>query len=197
MMATVGDKHIKFWTPKSKNAQKGLFGKTELMTSFACCAYDSQGRLFAGSAKGHIYLWVGHELKQVLNNVHKDGFISAMRFEGGKIYSGGKDGNVVITDMNSLAQEKTISFGVMIRAIDVEGTAALIGCRNGTIYQVKNINTGDKTAIMESHSDGEVWGITAVDNDHIITTGDDNQIKKWNTASRKCEKTAVISNESR
>lgn len=60
-----------------------------------------------------------------------------MRFADGKIYSGGKDGNVAITNVSSLTVEKTISFNsVLIRAIDVVGSKALVGCRDGTIYEV-------------------------------------------------------------
>ena len=35
---------------------------------------------------------------------------------------------------------------------------------------------------MESHSDGETWGL-AVSGDHIVTSGDDNKIKTWNSFS--------------
>lgn len=50
---------------------------------------------------------------------------------------------------------------------------------------------------MESHSDGEVWGLAPADDNHIITSCDDNKIKLWNIATRKCEVTATISKESR
>jgi hypothetical protein len=45
-----------------------------------------------------------------------------MRFSEGKIYSGGKDGNLNIINPESLSVERTISFsGILIRAIDVKG----------------------------------------------------------------------------
>jgi WD40 repeat protein len=50
---------------------------------------------------------------------------------------------------------------------------------------------------MESHSEGEVWGLAPADDDHVVTSGDDNKIKTWNVSSRKCEVTGKISNESR
>jgi WD40 repeat protein len=49
---------------------------------------------------------------------------------------------------------------------------------------------------MESHSDGETWGL-AVSGDSIVTSGDDNKIKVWNASTRRCEFTGTISNESR
>jgi outer membrane protein assembly factor BamB len=68
---------------------------------------------------------------------HKGGFICALRHYNGKIYSGGKDGNFVVMDSTSYTVEKTISFnGVLIRAIDVMNSKALVGLRDGTIYEL-------------------------------------------------------------
>ena len=51
--------------------------------------------------------------------------------------------------------------------------------------------------IMESHSEGEVWGLASADDDHIVTSADDNKIKLWNISQRKCLATGQISSESR
>ena len=89
-----------------------------------------------------IYVWNGRELKSTIQ-AHKGGFICALRFAGGKLYSGGKDGNMVITNTTSLQIEKTISFnGTLIRAIDILGGKGLVGLRDGTIYEV-DINMGN------------------------------------------------------
>ena len=82
--------------------------------------------------------------------------------------------------------------GILIRAIDVIGTNALVGCRNGNIYQV-DLNTQSKQVIMESHSDGEVWGLAVVDQDTVVTTGDDNQIKAWSVSKRQCVSRGIVS----
>lgn len=113
---------------------------------------------------------------------------------GGKIYSGGKDGNVVVTNSTSLEVERSFNFGCLIRAIDIEGSKALVGLRDGTIFHL-DIESQAKKAIMESHSEGEVWGLAPIDDTHVITTGDDNKVKVWDIAARKCEKTGIVSNE--
>lgn len=167
------------------------------MTSFACAAYDSSGLCYTGGCNSQIYVWEGRELKKTIP-AHKGGFICALRHCQGKLYSGGKDGFVSITDCNSHQVERQISFdGILIRAIDVMGTKAIIGLRNGTIYELDINNPSSKKAIMESHSDGEVWGLAPVDESHVITTGDDNQILCWNTKTRKCESKGKISTETR
>jgi len=50
--------------------------------------------------------------------------------------------------------------------------------------------------LMESHNDGEVWGLD-IDNANVFTSGDDNQVKKWDPMARKCIETAIVSDEVR
>lgn len=143
-----------------------------------------------------IYVWNGRDLQTTIK-AHDAGFICALRFVDGKLYSGGKDGQVVITNTSTLSIEKKISFNnVLIRAIDVMAGKALVGLRDGTIFNV-DLASGSKNAIMESHSDGEVWGLAPADENHVVTTGDDNKIKAWNVATRKCVVTGKVSSEVR
>ena len=58
------------------------------------------------------------------------------------------------------------------------GDQAVVGMRDGSIYSV-NLNSKAKTALMSSHSDGEVWGLSVIGNDTVLTTGDDNKIIAW------------------
>ena len=116
-----------------------------------------------------------------------------MRFCGGKLFTGGKDGFVKVIDPTTQSEVASIDFGgVMIRAVDSVNSSVVVGCRNGCIY-LANWETGEKRAIMESHSDGEVWGLAVVDSDTVITSGDDNQIKAWSVSERKCKQTAIVS----
>ena len=72
------------------------------------------------------------------------------------------------------------------------GDKALVGLRDGTIYRLDLSNSSKKT-VMESHSDGEVWGLSLIKDTHVITSGDDNKLKVWDISSRRCEQTAIIS----
>ena len=113
------------------------------------------------------------------------------------MYSGAKDGFVKIIDPASQSEIGSIDFsGILIRAIDVVGDRALVGCRNGCIYQV-SISTNEKVSIMESHSDGEVWGLSLANQDTVLTSGDDNQLKAWSVSQRKCISRGTISSEVR
>jgi len=120
-----------------------------------------------------------------------------MRWRDGKLYTGGKDGIVKVWNTQSFSAESQIDFsGVLIRAIDVYNGQALVGLRNGTI-NVVDLASGGQRQIMESHSDGETWGITIVDADTIVTSGDDNRIKAWSVSSRTCMGRGTICNEDR
>lgn len=139
---TVGTRHIKFWQPLVKDKKGGIFGKAD-QTSFACVTFDTNGVAYTGGANSILYVWESRENPKTITGAHKGGFICSVKWANGKLYSGGKDGQVSITDTTSLTVEKSITFGNLVRAIDVEGSKALVGLRDGTIYHV-DINSEDK-----------------------------------------------------
>ena len=93
-------------------------------------------------------------------------------WNNGKIYSGGRDGFVRVTNSESFEVEKSIDFGVLPRAIDVLDSKMVVGLRNGKIIEC-NVDTEEQNVVMEGHHDGEIWGL-AVSGDNIYTTADDN-----------------------
>jgi WD40 repeat protein len=72
----------------------------------------------------------------------------------------------------------------------------MVGLRSGTIYKT-SISTGAKQAIMMSHSDGEVWGMSVPNNDTILTCADDNQILAWSTSQRRLAGRGTVSSTAR
>ena len=96
-MVTVGTKHIKFWDSQTLEGEKGIFGKAGEMTSFACAAFDDQGICYTGGANAQIYVWNGRTCMSTIK-AHKGGMVGALRWIAGKLYSGGKDGNLLIID---------------------------------------------------------------------------------------------------
>ena len=100
-----------FWdaNDRSGDKKKGLFGSNE-QTSFACTAWDDNGKCYSGGSNGKIYVWGGDDgrsCEKTLDGLHK-GFICALRVVNGQLISGAKDGKVIITDLSSMAQTNTV-----------------------------------------------------------------------------------------
>ena len=164
------------------------------MTSHACCTWDDQGNAYSGGTNSKIHVWNDNQLKSV-HGGHAGGFICTIRWAGGKLMTGGKDGNVVITNTSDMTVEKTINFGCLVRAVDHKDGKALVGLRNGTIYEL-DIGSESKKDIMQSHNEGEVWGVCSIDDSTIATSADDNQVKVWDISKRSCTSTGKVSDKS-
>jgi microtubule-associated protein-like 1/2 len=191
--ATAGVKHIYFWesgTPGG-NKKKGLFNGHE-MTSFACVAWCDQGKCYTGGSNSKIYIWGGDDGRkcEATMDFHSKGFISALRFANGKLFSGGKDGKVNCIDTGSRTVTMCVEFPGLVRAVDFDKDMLLVGQRDGTITCAKD---GVKTNIMCSHSDGEVWGLAQNSDGCIVTSGDDNKVMMWDPVARKHLKTVQVS----
>ena len=189
--ASAGIKHIYFWDAGKQGGDKtkGLYSGHE-MTSHACVTADADGIFYTGGSNGSIYIWGGDDGRTCQGTIkaHK-GFVSAIRWIEGKLYSGGKDGKLNVIDTNTRSIVETHDFG-FIRAIDSMGGKLLVGQRDGTITLVDG---GNRTNIMYSHSDGEVWGLHQKSDGSVVTSGDDNKVMVWDPASRTHKKTIKVS----
>lgn len=91
-----------------------------------------------------------------------------------------------------MSQVKTFNFDCLVRAVDIsdDGCKLVVGLRDGTIFDC-DAKSGDKKAVMYSHSEGETWGLH-VDGDKVWTGGDDNKVMKWNPAGHCHEQTLKV-----
>lgn len=184
---TVGNKHCYFWDAAESggNKKKGLF-KNHDMTSFACVAYDNEGKAYTGGSNSLIYKWEGRDCVQTIA-AHDKGFICTMRWNNGTLYSGGKDGNIVLLRTSDCSVQQRINFGNPIRAVDFDGTNMVVGLRNGTIVHTQPDASAAKKEIMHSHNEGEVWGLDFDNEGCVYTSADDNQVLVWDP-SKRCKK---------
>jgi|TARA_B110000285_G_C15102780_1_gene605996 WD40 repeat protein len=66
--------------------------------------------------------------------------------------------------------------------------------RNGTIFEFKNVmeNDNEPETLLQSHYDGEVWGLDLVDGGKkLLTTGDDNKIMLIDAETMKVERSST------
>lgn len=97
MFATAGKKHFYLWDAAAGgDKKKGLFGSFE-PTSFACCAWDMNGNVYAGGSNSKIYVFAA-EARQCIAciDAHKSGFIPALTFVPSIncLLSGSSDGSL-------------------------------------------------------------------------------------------------------
>ena len=188
---SVGPKGGLFWDNSDK--KKLAFGKFDRI-GFACCTSDDQGNMYAGAANSLIYVYGGNQPRKAIGFTGK-GFIGAINWVEGKLYAGSRSGMVSVIDSASMECLENIDFGMLPRAIDAKDGNLIVGLRNGSIVQC-NLESKEQTTYMQSHNDGEVWGL-ALDDAFVYTSGDDNQVKKWDPFSRTCVETAIVNEASR
>jgi len=189
---TGGVKHFCHWNVKSQESKKGLWGDHP-RTSFGALAADDQGRCYAGGSNALIYVYRGRSIVQTLG-FHGKGFIGALNWNNGQLFSGGKDGRVNVINTEDMTCVQTWEVGCLIRAIDISpnGENIVIGRKDGTI-SVMSIADGTQSDIMKSHNDGEVWGLTQTGST-IYSSGDDNQVLQYDPTS-KCVTATFCVNE--
>lgn len=128
---------------------------------------------YGGGGNGLIYVYNGNSIKQTLDFHGEDsGFVGAINWVGGKLFSGSRDGKVLITDTSSMTCIKGFQADALPRAIDSHLGKIVVGLRNGNIEEY-DIESGEQKVLSSSHNDGEVWGLDS-DGTYVYTTGDDN-----------------------
>lgn len=109
--------------------------KKRPQTSFACITADDTGKAYAGGANSFIYVWNGNTAVDTIG-VHERGFVGAIIWRDGILYSGGKDGRVNLIDTNAgYAVKECFTFPALIRAIDVFENSFVVGLRTGSIVE--------------------------------------------------------------
>lgn len=79
----------------------------------------------------------------------------------------------------------------MIRAIDFRDGNILVGDFDGRIIEVSP--NDEIRTLMNSHSEGETWGLDLLDDGRIITSGDDNKVMVWSIDERRLVSQAIVS----
>lgn len=120
-LCTTGSKHVKFWDfAAAKQEHRGIYGaENRDVASMSHCvvASDAEGCFYSGAQSGQIYIWKENCLHKRIDG-HSGGYISSIRCVDYKLFTGGKDGNVMCWDPATMTCKETKSFGSMIRAID-------------------------------------------------------------------------------
>lgn len=121
----------------------------------------------SGSINGNIFLWRDHSIHKQFK-AH-DGKVSSLVPAGKQLFSAGLDGKVVIWELNlnNLNQIQVILDVQQISKLPQRGIISLyvrndsfvIATKGAEIYRGFTKDFGNVRCVMESHYDGEVWGV--------------------------------------
>ena len=186
IFCTAGVKHMAFWELNSNVLAKknGIFGNSGNMCNMTSIAWLGDFCL-TGGTNGQVYKWTGNQCSKTFQ-VHPLGSaIHSISVVGGKILTGGKDNTIKVCDGN-FKELKSIQLNSFPRALDMINDTILAGNRDGTILEVNS--AGNQSILMQSHSDGEVWGlcIDPKNSNLMMSVGDDNYLKVWDIVDRRC-----------
>lgn len=128
--------------------------------------------------------------------IHAGSQVTTIHTEGKKLISASKDFKVAIMsilpggtfkldkmiDLTKTTTAQNLIWGYA-KSIDFMNGNLLVGLRNGTIIEAKE---GQEPLVaVETHYEGEVWGLHIFDEEHVITCGDDNRVMIFDTKAHK------------
>jgi hypothetical protein len=126
--------------------------------------------------------------------------VTSIIYSQGKLISGSKDSKIAIITSagGNFKLEKIVDLGYMAlkvpKSIDFYKNNLLLGLRNGSIMEIKNVmdEKSDTKIHMHSHFEGETWGLAVFEN-KFITSGGDNQILMYDADTHEVIRTGKIS----
>lgn len=199
--ATVSPKGVTFWHPADvtkRLKQPGVMGKTAA-TALTCIDFDEEGWCYTGGDNGQIHAWADNCTVAKAIKAHGAG-ITGITATGGKLISGGKDKRICIITAQggSFKLDKFIDFSSSFpRSIDFLNGHLLVGLRNGTVTEFRDVLTTENPAentLIKSHFEGEVWGLELIpETNTVVTCGDDNQIMVYDYESKNWSRKGNVS----
>jgi hypothetical protein len=130
---------------------------------------------------------------------------------GSKLIAGSKDQKISIITIASggnFKLEKLIDLSaipalgglplILPKSVDFFNGNLIVGLRNGSIIEIKSaLDTAPQEAkvLVQSHFEGEAWGLETLDDGTVVTCGDDNRVMMFDSISRQFVRGAKISDK--
>ena len=134
-----------------------------------------------------------------------------MATSGSKLIAGSKDQKISIITIASggnFKLEKLIDLSaipalaglplILPKSVDFFNGNLIVGLRNGGIIEIKSaLDTAPQEAkvLVQSHFEGEAWGLEPLDDGTVVTCGDDNRVMMFDSTNRQFVRGAKISDK--
>jgi len=190
----VGKEHFCFWMLRGTEVVKYKPSGSPHTSTVTMCVSQwlSNGNCLSGGTDGKIYLWIDRMFKHAYQVLEPEEEVSAMTVVSDMIVVGGRSHTVHVLNATFKEIAKYIVPDWVI-SLDKYGDRVLCGTRSGVIQEFAGYG---RMVLMESHCEREVWSLALSppyeDGQILLSTGDDNTIKAWDIAHKRCISTCIL-----
>ena len=176
---SAGINHAKFWfLGEAKNNTLAKFKGNGPLTTFICATMDDDGNAFVGGMNGLLYKF-GYDFLICTTFIGR-GPVHTVKYVDQSLITGSYD-HIIRVHTLEMEEIHTFDCESIPRGVDKLGDNYLVGGADGSI---KEYTSTGVNILMEGHCKGEVWGLD-VQNNKVITCGDDNKLQVINYETRK------------
>ena len=102
-----------------------------------------------------------------------------------------------LIDLSTISSIANLPLGFP-KSVDFFNGNLLLGLRNGSIVEIQSVldaEPKEPKVIMQSHFEGEAWGLETLDDNKLITCGDDNRVMMFDTKEKNFVRAGKISDK--
>ena len=158
--------------------------------NYTCVGWVSPELCITGGTDGFLYSWHPPNCLRKYPVCPSPHAIHCLSIHQATLLLGCSDRKIHMLDQG-FREVGTVQVQACPSSLDMVERRILCGCRDGAIVEVRT--DGRQVGVyMESHCGKGVWGLAVQTSGSVLTVGDDNKLKIWNSNNHKCTTTVTL-----